>query len=244
MPRNPDGIDPDFPAAAECPPLPRAELPLKAEDVDEIPELGGFWTVAGHKDDGAGLQGPPQAMDIDAFLAYMLAHPFYTGQITYRHEQPAREAVYGAPDFDLLPEVWASLANVGVTQLFGHQVEAISAVMEGKDVVVCTSTSSGKSLVYQVPMLQSLAAFTDPPYSLYVSPTKALAQDQLRALSKLLPSSTIVNELYATYDGDTPQEERQGIREKARIILTNPDMLHAAVLPNHNLWKPLFSNLR
>ncbi len=197
--------------------------------------LGQFW-----RDPEA---GPPRGMDIDGFLRFMGAHPFYKGQIECRHDLPARAAVFADhAALGLRPEVLTALSRIGITRLYAHQVQAIGAVFAGRDVVVCTSTSSGKSLCYQVPMMQRM--LEEDCCSFYIAPTKALAQDQLRSLSNLLPSTTMVNELYATYDGDTSEESRPAIRERARIILTNPDMLHVGILPNHDKWRKVFSSLR
>ncbi|WP_456297619.1 DEAD/DEAH box helicase [Catenuloplanes japonicus] len=130
-----------------------------------------------------------------------------------------------------------ALAARGITQPWRHQAEAASLAWSGRHVVVATGTASGKSLAYLLPALSALAA--DPKATvLYVAPTKALAADQLRAVRNLAPGVRP-----ACYDGDTPQEEREWIRANSRFILTNPDMLHHSILPNHGIWSSFLRNL-
>ncbi|MBE2317297.1 DEAD/DEAH box helicase [Solirubrobacter sp. CPCC 204708] len=138
---------------------------------------------------------------------------------------------------DLHPDVVAALKRRGVDFLWGHQAEALDAAFAGPTIVT-TGTASGKSLCFQLPTLQTLA--TAPmARALYLYPSKALAQDQARALhafnfKRLLP---------AIYDGDTPREHRAELRRRANLILTNPDMLHVGILPNHRQWERFFSGL-
>ena len=138
---------------------------------------------------------------------------------------------------DLHPEVLKALARRGVDSLWGHQAEALEAAFEGPTIVT-TGTASGKSLCFQLPTLQTIA--TAPmARALYLYPSKALAQDQARALhafgmKRLQP---------AIYDGDTPREHRAELRRRANLILTNPDMLHIGILPNHAQWERFFSGL-
>jgi DEAD/DEAH box helicase domain-containing protein len=136
----------------------------------------------------------------------------------------------------------AALAGRGVEQLYTHQLEAISAAMEGHNVVVATPTASGKSLCFHVPVLEALEA--DPgATSLYVYPTKALSRDQEHGIHALVREAGL--SVPATvYDGDTPGDARRAARERCRIVLTNPDMLHAGILPNHARWASLLSGLR
>ena len=137
------------------------------------------------------------------------------------------------------------MAAAGAERLYAHQAEAINAALAGRNVVVATSTASGKTLCFNVPVLEALAR--DPlARALYIYPTKALAQDQLGKWNALVKGAGdgIVNPLAATYDGDTPQGARSRIRRSARVLLTNPDMLHAAILPNHPLWAEFFRHLQ
>jgi DEAD/DEAH box helicase domain-containing protein len=132
---------------------------------------------------------------------------------------------------------WA-LASVGITQLYAHQEEALRAAFDGPTIIT-TGTASGKSLCFQLPTLEVLSA--DPhARALYLYPTKALAQDQARALHAFgLPRQVRP----AIYDGDTPRAQRTGIRKRSNLILTNPDMLHLGILPHHHSWDELFANL-
>jgi DEAD/DEAH box helicase domain-containing protein len=140
----------------------------------------------------------------------------------------------------------AALAARGVTDLYTHQAEAIAHAVAGRHVVVTTPTASGKTICYNVPVLN--AVLGDPSTrALYLFPTKALAQDQLAELDRLsqsLARAASVDLGVFTYDGDTPQDARRAIRNRAHIVLTNPDMLHSGILPHHPRWTKLFENLR
>ena len=123
-----------------------------------------------------------------------------------------------------------------------HQAEAFDALAAGKNVVVVTPTASGKTLCYNLPVLCRLMA--DPEArALYVFPTKALAEDQLHEFHSTVEAMGAPIRAF-TYDGDTPQDARKQIRERAGVVLTNPDMLHAGILPHHTKWAKLFENLR
>jgi len=160
-------------------------------------------------------------------------------ELAYLGSDPAREArVEPIPD-DLHPRVREALAARGIQSLYGHQAEAWEAARGGGNVIVTTGTASGKTLAFNLPVLDALAA--EPKQrALYLYPTKALAQDQLRALSQL----GVPRIRAAIYDGDTEQERRWQIRKWANLILTNPDMLHVGVLPHHDRWGDVLSNLR
>ncbi|HEY5196879.1 MAG TPA: DEAD/DEAH box helicase [Solirubrobacteraceae bacterium] len=141
------------------------------------------------------------------------------------------------PD-DLHPAVHEALARVGIDGLYSHQAAALAAAADGP-VIVTTGTASGKSLCFHLPMLDTLSR--DPKArALYVYPTKALAQDQARAINAFGMPARIRP---AIYDGDTPSEARAQIRRQANVILTNPDMLHLGILPRHTSWEELFANL-
>lgn len=160
-------------------------------------------------------------------------------RLTHIIERPAREGTPGRPIL-LDPRVEAALHARGVHHLYEHQSVAIRAVREGHDVMVTTGTGSGKSLCYQIPILEM--ALQEPRgRALLIFPTKALTQDQFLTLDRFLPEEGIG---VATYDGDTPTETRSAIRRKAQIVLTNPDMLHVGILPNHEPWQSFLRNLR
>ncbi|SHN02573.1 DEAD/DEAH box helicase [Cryptosporangium aurantiacum] len=131
-----------------------------------------------------------------------------------------------------------AFAARGVTRPWAHQVEAAEAAAAGESVVVATGTASGKSLAYQLPTLTALLA-DDRATALYLSPTKALAADQLRGLLDI-PGGIRP----ALYDGDTPDTEREWVRAHSRLVLTNPDMLHRGILPRHDMWASFFRRLR
>jgi DEAD/DEAH box helicase domain-containing protein len=138
------------------------------------------------------------------------------------------------------------LASRGIGQLYTHQAEAIDHALAGRHVVVVTPTASGKTICYNVPVLQRV--LEDPSArALYLFPTKALAQDQLAELQQLAaraPGEAGSAVGVFTYDGDTPQDARRAIRARAHVVLSNPDMLHSGILPHHPRWAKLFENLR
>ena len=183
--------------------------------------------------------------DPNAFLNTLRRKRGYAGQLAHVQTLPARRPRYGHLNAPLSPPVERALAAAGAERLYTHQAEAINAALAGQNVVVATSTASGKTLCFNVPVLEALAR--DPlARALYIYPTKALAQDQLGKWNALVKAAGegIINPLAATYDGDTPQAARSRIRRSARVLLTNPDMLHAGILPNHPLWAEFFRHLR
>src|SRR5690606_24027002 len=142
----------------------------------------------------------------------------------------------------LHPGLLQALAARGVTQLYEHQTRAINAALAGKHVIVATPTASGKSLCFHLPVLQALAE--DPgSTALFLCPTKALSRDQEHGLHTMIQASGLAVPSIV-FDGDTPGDSRQKARERGRIILTNPDMLHAGILPNHSKWASFFQGLR
>jgi DEAD/DEAH box helicase domain-containing protein len=160
-------------------------------------------------------------------------------EIAYSGLEPSRDArVQPLPD-DLDPRVASVLVASGVTSLYRHQAEAWEAARRGENVVVTTGTASGKSLAFNLPVLDAIAR-EPKTRALYHYPTKALAQDQARALAEL----RLKGLKPAIYDGDTPAERRWQIRKWSNLILTNPDMLHVGVLPHHDRWGDVLHNLR
>ena len=139
-----------------------------------------------------------------------------------------------------------ALASRGVTQLYTHQADAIDHALGGRNVVVITPTASGKTLCYNAPILHSI--LQDPSSrALYLFPTKALAQDQLaelQAMCEQIDAATGEKIGVFTYDGDTPADARRTIRSRAHLVLSNPDMVHAGILPHHPRWAKLFENLK
>ncbi|CEL01387.1 hypothetical protein ASPCAL00971 [Aspergillus calidoustus] len=172
---------------------------------------------------------------------------WYTGQIVPEGHRAfdAQPAIYGDLKFALSQDLVNALYNTkGITRFYSHQAEAINHLHDGQNVIVSTSTSSGKSLIYQVPMLHELEQ--DPnSRGMYIFPTKALAQDQKRSMQELLQYlDGLQGTLVETFDGDTPMGNRNAIREDARIIFTNPDMLHITILPQESSWRSFLQNLK
>jgi DEAD/DEAH box helicase domain-containing protein len=174
--------------------------------------------------------------------APLLAEPWASilddERVVHRDSYGARSArLVSVPD-DLDPRVVDALARAGIEQLYAHQEAALRAAFAGPTIVT-TGTASGKSLCFQLPTLEVLCS--DPKArALYLYPTKALAQDQARALHGFGMGAQVRP---AIYDGDTPREERAAIRKRSNLVLTNPDMLHVGILPNHPAWADLFANL-
>src|SRR5205823_9148995 len=153
--------------------------------------------------------------------------------------EPARPPRTAPLPDELHPKLREALARQGIDELYAHQAEAWAHVRAGRHVIVTTGTASGKTLAFNLPVLDALAA--EPKNrALYLYPTKALAQDQARALAEL----AVPRVRAAIYDGDTPSERRPQIRRFANLVLTNPDMLHLGVLPRHDLWADVLHNLR
>ncbi|HJQ42439.1 MAG TPA: DEAD/DEAH box helicase, partial [Jatrophihabitantaceae bacterium] len=169
----------------------------------------------------------------------VLGIPPGTDPITHVEELPARlgEPVPW-PEW-VHAELRERLADSGIVAPWAHQAAAAEAAHAGRSVVIATGTASGKSLAYQLPAVSALLD-DDRARVLYLSPTKALAGDQLRSLAGL----RIAGLRPATYDGDTPHDEREWVRAHANWVLTNPDMLHRGILASHSRWAPFFRRLR
>jgi DEAD/DEAH box helicase domain-containing protein len=162
--------------------------------------------------------------------------------ITAVHHLPAREAKFASMPEWVRAELVGTYAEKGVARLYTHQAMAARAAREKRNVVVVTPTASGKTLCYNLPVLNAVLENPDTR-ALYLFPTKALAQDQLAELQDL--SGRLDHRFGVfTYDGDTPADARKAIRERGHIVLSNPDMLHTGILPHHTRWQRLFENLR
>jgi DEAD/DEAH box helicase domain-containing protein len=182
-------------------------------------------------------------MDTAGFLEQLRAKPTYHEQMAHIEHIAARKASYGALDTPLDDRLQIRMNDCGLANLYTHQASAVNTVRQGKNVIIVTPSASGKTLCYNISVVQ--AALTEPGVrALYLFPTKALAQDQLRNFRELFCPSLISLDEVATFDGDTPRSERGDIRKDGRIILTNPDMLHVGILPNHQQWAGLLRNLR
>ncbi len=198
---------------------------------------------------------PVVSGDKDRFLQEAVSRLTYSPRPGGADADPIVTAVRripaASPEFGPYPEgtderLIASLAARGISQLYSHQSEAFAHVLAGRNVVTITPTASGKTLCYNAPVLNAILKDSSTR-ALYLFPTKALAQDQLaelHGLSQLVAQGSDVPIGVFTYDGDTPSDARRAIRGKAHVVLSNPDMLHAGILPHHPRWAKLFENLR
>lgn len=190
---------------------------------------------------------PKERKSIPEIVQELKDSSWYTGQIVpdgHRVFEP-QEPIYGDLEFLLSQGLVNALYNAkGITQFYAHQAEALNSLHRGHNVVVATSTSSGKSLIYQLPVLYALEKDHDTR-AMYIFPTKALAQDQKRSLKEMVGYMPgLEDTLVETFDGDTPFSDRNLIREEARIIFTNPDMLHITILPQEERWRTFLKNLK
>ena len=181
---------------------------------------------------------------LGAELADAITRRFHASTCTYSTEQAARPARFAPWPEWVHPPLRHHLGEEGISALYSHQAATAELAHAGRDVVVATGTSSGKSLGYLLPILSALAA--DPTAcALYLTPTKALGSDQLQAVSAVTRTVDGLGTVHpAPYDGDTPTEVRAGIRDTARFVFTNPDMLHVSILANHARWARLLRRLR
>jgi DEAD/DEAH box helicase domain-containing protein len=184
----------------------------------------------------AGLRGVP------AVLERWRSDPAVARSIVLDHHVPSREGAYTPIPAELSPQVAEMLRRRGVERLYRHQAEAFTQARAGRDVVIATPTASGKSLCYNLPILDAMARAPETR-ALYLFPTKALSRDQEEALRAMLTESHL-GQGAITYDGDTPGDARRAARERSGVLITNPDMLHAGILPHHAGWARFFANLR
>jgi DEAD/DEAH box helicase domain-containing protein len=175
-------------------------------------------------------------------LGSLAARNYADEVLTCVRQIPAREATFRPSPEWVRSDLREAYSAKGISQLYSHQAATAELVHDGKNVVVVTPTASGKTLCYNLPVLNEVLENPDTR-ALYLFPTKALAQDQLAELHDL---GTRLDDRFGvfTYDGDTPSDARKAIRERGHIVLTNPDMLHAGILPHHTKWMRLFENLR
>jgi len=158
------------------------------------------------------------------------------------HHQPASEGEFAEMPAAVDARLRAALAKRGIERLYTHQADAFEQIQAGKHVVIVTPTASGKTLCYNLPVLNLLLR-DEGARAMYLFPTKALAEDQLHEFQGAVEE--MGSEIRAfTYDGDTPQDARRAIRSRANVVLTNPDMLHSGILPHHTRWARYFENLR
>jgi len=184
-------------------------------------------------------------MSLSTLLHELRLDPGFMRQVAAWHRFPARPGRYADFPPELDARLVAMLRTRGIERLYSHQATAVAAALRGEHVAVVTPTASGKTLCYNLPVLHTLLNVPSAR-ALYLFPTKALAQDQLAELRALTSShalSAIGHQPFATYDGDTPKAERSRVRRSARLLITNPDMLHMGILPHHTRWANFFANL-
>lgn len=187
-------------------------------------------------------QPASRAFDVDAFLARLTRKGRGESAVSDVHTISAQPARYGSYGDLLAPGVERALRARGIEQPYAHQEAAWRHLQAGEDLVIVTPTASGKTLCYYAPLLSMLERDADGS-ALLLYPTKALAQDQCAELNQLLALAEQDLQSYV-YDGDTPNDIRRRVRTYGRLILSNPDMLHQAILPHHEKWRRLFSTLR
>lgn len=181
-------------------------------------------------------------MNLEQMLERIRSSQDMMKNITAWVEVPAKEAVYADfPDF-LDERIVKALERRGVRKLYSHQASAIQAVHDGDSIVVVTPTASGKTMCYNIPVMDAILK-DESSRALFIFPTKALSQDQTAELHELITEAGVDVKTY-TYDGDTPQSARKAIRQAGHIVVTNPDMLHSGILPHHTKWTKLFENLK
>ncbi|HEY8393673.1 MAG TPA: DEAD/DEAH box helicase [Thermaerobacter sp.] len=181
------------------------------------------------------------SLSLEQVLDQLRTEPDWVVPIQAWEVQPAEPGQYADPPAELDPRLVEWLRSRGIQRLYSHQAEAIAASLRGEDVVVVTPTASGKTLCYNLPVLQRILERPEAR-ALYLFPTKALAQDQYAVLQDAVEQLGIPLKAF-TYDGDTPTAARRAIRAAGHVVITNPDMLHAGILPYHTRWVNLFENL-
>ncbi|NLW87091.1 MAG: DEAD/DEAH box helicase [Planctomycetes bacterium] len=182
-------------------------------------------------------------MDARAFIKEITSRRDYADQIVHVRAIQPREARYAEPSTEMPQVLWSLLRRQNIHKLYTHQAKAIDALAAGKDVCIVTATASGKTLCYNLPVVARV--LSEPrARALYVYPTKALAQDQLGVLQRWASQEELIETLRpGVYDGDTPSHTRSRIRNKANVVLTNPDMLHVGILPYHAKWHEFLASL-
>ena len=179
-------------------------------------------------------------MDVSGFLGQLTGAAWYEGQIVHIEAVPPQDARRGALDNPLDRRVEQALEKTGLLPLYSHQADAVNHLTAGSHVMVSTPAASGKSLCYQTPVIESILADSSNR-ALFLHPTKALTQDQLKGIMNLTDGLPVKA---SVFDGDTPYDERSAVRRSAHVILTNPDMLHLGILPNHRNWARFFRGLK
>jgi DEAD/DEAH box helicase domain-containing protein len=182
-------------------------------------------------------------LDTAGFIHHLTSQQGYTDQVVHTEVIPPRKAVYGELERPLVKALEKCLDDNAFLPLYSHQAEAVNHARQGKNVMVATSSASGKTLCYNIPVLEAML-LEKSFRALYLFPTKALAQDQLRNLRGQFCPDVLKEEDCATFDGDTPREMRAEVKRSSKILFSNPDMLHLGILPNHQSWATFLRRLR
>lgn len=181
-------------------------------------------------------------MNVDQLAERLRMDNVFMQNVVRWEVMPARPAAYAPFPEELDARLHTLLEKRGIHQLYTHQAHAVREVMAGRDIVVVTPTASGKTMCYNLPVLNAILRNPDAR-ALYLFPTKALSADQVSELYELIELAGLDIKTY-TYDGDTPAAARKAVRQAGHIVVTNPDMLHSGILPHHTTWVKLFENLR
>jgi len=180
-------------------------------------------------------------LTLKEWLTRLKANGSFTKNVRAWENFPPQEGRFAPFPAWIRDDVRLCFARRGINQLYSHQAESIHETYQGRHVCLVTPTASGKTLCYNLPVLNRILQQPETR-ALYIFPTKALAQDQMEEIHGLI--SDLKADIGAfTYDGDTPDDARQAIRKQGHIVITNPDMLHAGILPHHTKWQKLFANL-
>lgn len=180
-------------------------------------------------------------MNVSQVIDRLRADAELKRNLTVWHTVPQKPARFAGFPEKLHPKLVAGLQKRGIHDLYTHQRASIEAVLNGENICVVTPTASGKTLCYNVPVLNRLLENPNAR-ALYLFPTKALSQDQVHELKTTIDELEVKIGTY-TFDGDTPASARKAVRSAGHIVVTNPDMLHAGILPHHTIWIRLFENL-
>ena len=181
-------------------------------------------------------------MNLIQLIEYLAGKPEFSNNIRlWKKIDSIEPRIVEFPD-DINEKLKNVLIDKGINSLYTHQADAYNLIKEGKNVVVVTPTASGKTITYNLPIVQDILQNREIR-TLYLFPTKALAQDQVNELHDIIKKLD-ENILSYTFDGDTPRSVRRTIRSAGHIVVTNPDMLHQGILPHHTLWIKLFENLK
>ncbi|MFZ0389381.1 MAG: DEAD/DEAH box helicase, partial [Calditrichia bacterium] len=181
-------------------------------------------------------------MTLEQLIDFLRSDPQISRNITHWEEVAEKPAQYSDFPAGINPRLQDALRQKKISRLYSHQAEAFEQISEGKNIVLVTPTASGKTLAYNLPVLNTVLSEPEAR-AIYLFPTKALSQDQFKELHDLITIMEADIRTY-TFDGDTPVTARKAIRRTGHVVITNPDMLHQGILPHHTIWIKLFENLK